>query len=155
AVAHMNMLTPFPRGHEYFVDEGADYDIMAPAKGICQNKPPGKIAATYTAGRDIPVTLEGDAPHDGGHCQFSISYDGGKTFVVLKTIVNDCMINTLKYNVPLPADAPSSDKAVFAWSWISASGIRDYYMNCADVVIKGTPNGKVTGPKMLVAQILG
>ncbi|KAJ2078342.1 hypothetical protein H4R24_004536 [Coemansia sp. RSA 988] len=44
------------------------------------------------------------------------------------------------YTFDLPKDLPSSDKAIFAWTWVNASGNREFYMNCAVVSITGTSN---------------
>ncbi|KAJ2719282.1 hypothetical protein GGI07_005299, partial [Coemansia sp. Benny D115] len=51
-------------------------------------------------------------------------------------------------------ELPSSDKAVFAWTWVNALGNRDFYMNCADVAIKGT-SGSYTGKEMTIANYSG
>ncbi|KAJ2364328.1 hypothetical protein IW150_006510, partial [Coemansia sp. RSA 2607] len=49
-----------------------------------------------------------------------------------------CFLDTVDggYDVPVPDHIPAAPKAVFAWSWISAMGAREYYMNCADVRIE-------------------
>ncbi|KAI8054428.1 hypothetical protein BDF22DRAFT_775194 [Syncephalis plumigaleata] len=110
------MSKPPPRGSLYGPDKShADYNLKSRSS--------------------VDVVLTGEAKHNGGHCQFSLSYDGGKTFVVIKDVLNN--------------------NAIFAWSWINATGVREYYMNCADIAIEGVSDGKVTGPKMLVANILG
>ncbi|RKP04570.1 hypothetical protein THASP1DRAFT_11716, partial [Thamnocephalis sphaerospora] len=154
--AHMEMTNPPPRGYKGLPGvTNIDYSLSSPAQQICQGKPAGPIAATFQAGSNIAVTLDGGAPHGGGHCQFSLSYDGGKTFVVLKDVMDTCMVDSLHYSVPLPATAPGSKRAIFAWSWINAVGNREYYMNCADVAIKGPAKGKLSGKQMLVANILG
>ncbi|KAI8057628.1 hypothetical protein BDF22DRAFT_599709, partial [Syncephalis plumigaleata] len=158
AAAHMEMTCPAPRLSQYIpgiAEPNIDRNNTSPTQAICQGKPVGPIVATYQAGSDIAVTVGGPTPHDGGHCQFAISYDNGNTFVVLKDIVGTCMIGSLNYTIPLPETAPASKHAIFAWTWINASGKREYYMNCADVVINGPENGTVTGPKLLVANILG
>ncbi|RKP07205.1 hypothetical protein THASP1DRAFT_6962, partial [Thamnocephalis sphaerospora] len=154
--AHMAMEQPPPRGSKYQpYATNIDYSITSPTQSMCQGKPAGPISATLQAGTAVQVTLGGGAPHNGGHCQFSLSYDGGKTFVVLKDVMDTCMVDSLHYSVPLPATAPGSKRAIFAWSWINAVGNREYYMNCADVAIKGPANGKIVGKKMLVANIPG
>lgn len=106
---------------------------------------------------------QGGAAHGGGHCQFSLSYDGGKTFVVVHEELKYCFFGhqsssnqaeILKYSFQLPKDLPSSQKAVFAWSWVNAIGNREFYMNCADVAIKGTSDS-YTGKSMVVANHQG
>jgi hypothetical protein len=154
--AHIEMSKPPPRGSKYGPDKThIDYNLSSPTHAICQGKPAGPIVGTYKAGSFIDVVLSGTATHNGGHCQFSLSYDGGKTFVVIKDVLNNCLIANNTYSVQIPATAPGCKNAIFAWSWINASGVREYYMNCADIAIEGTPDGNVTGPKMLVANILG
>jgi hypothetical protein len=154
--AHMAMSYPPPRGHKNLPGvKNIDYSITSPTQLMCQGKEAGPIAATLKAGTNLNVVLEGGAVHGGGHCQFSMSYDGGKTFVVLKDVMDTCMIDSLQYSVPIPENAPSSDHAIFAWSWINAIGNREYYMNCADVVVEGKPNGSITGKKLLVVNTPG
>ncbi|KAJ1650255.1 hypothetical protein IWQ61_008895 [Dispira simplex] len=138
-----------------------DYSIKSPIglvdqvqQPMCKyNTPYPKPVATYQAGSSISVDFTpGGAIHGGGHCQFSLSYDGGKTFVVLHTILDKCFSSRLHYDVPIPKDAPPSDKVVFAWTWVNAIGNREFYMNCADIAVKGgNPRGQITGPKMTVA----
>ncbi|RKP04375.1 hypothetical protein THASP1DRAFT_11677, partial [Thamnocephalis sphaerospora] len=156
AAAHMAVSSPPPRGHKNLPGVASiDYSITSPTNKICQGKPAGPRSATLRAGRSIPVTIDGGAVHDGGHCQFSISYDGGKTFVVLRDVLTTCLIGSKTYAVPIPANAPSSKNAILAWSWINASGNREYYMNCIDVAVQGKANGRITGKKMLLANTIG
>jgi hypothetical protein len=156
SLAHMNMAYPPPRGYRGLPNVAEiDYSITSPTQQLCQGKPAGPIAAKFTAGQTVNVQLEGGAKHNGGHCQFSLSYDNGKTFVVLRTIEQHCMLDTTTYTVTIPSEAPSSTNAIFAWSWINATGNREYYMNCADVEIQGKPGGKLIGPEMLITSILG
>ncbi|KAJ2889217.1 hypothetical protein GGI21_006643 [Coemansia aciculifera] len=84
----------------------------------------------------------------------------GKTFVVIHRILRYTFTggpsssNTgtqLSYSIPLPADLPSGDRVIFAWTWINAIGNREFYMNCADVAIDGKDGGSFTGQQMLVA----
>ncbi|KAJ2524820.1 hypothetical protein GGI11_000544, partial [Coemansia sp. RSA 2049] len=123
-------------------------------------------AATWTAGQSVTVKfLQNSAAHSGGHAQFSLSYDGGKTFVVVYQVLKYFFFNgpakynnnpeVLSYTFTLPKDLPSSDSAVFSWSWVNASGNREFYQNCADVVIKGTGSTSYTGKKMVIANING
>jgi hypothetical protein len=44
-------------------------------------------------------------------------------WVVFYTIAHNC----------IPADALPSDKVVFSWKWINASGEREFYQNCIDI----------------------
>ncbi|KAJ2794710.1 hypothetical protein H4S07_006677, partial [Coemansia furcata] len=102
----------------------------------------------------VTVTFApGGAPHGGGHCEFSLSYDGGNTFVVVYQVLSHCFgpdQSTRQYTFGLPSGLPSSDKAVFAWTWVNAIGNREFYMNCADVAISGG-SASYTGKQMTIA----
>ncbi|KAJ2884605.1 hypothetical protein FB639_001930 [Coemansia asiatica] len=98
--------------------------------------------------------------HSGGHSEFSISYDNGKTFAVLQQNLKYMFFGSpsgltnaprkLKYQIKLPDNLPGSDSALFAWTWVNASGNREFYMNCVDVRIIGEA-GEFTGKKMTIA----
>ncbi|ORX91149.1 hypothetical protein K493DRAFT_143849, partial [Basidiobolus meristosporus CBS 931.73] len=157
--AHMEMINPAPRRSKlstaYKGDE-IDYDMTSPLSAKlpypCRGYGPGPSTATYQAGGTISVDLDGGADHNGGHCQFSLSVDGGKTFVVMKTVMGNCMSSSRHYEVPIPKNAPNG-KAVFAWSWINKTGNREYYMNCADITIQGGGGNCISGPKNLVVDL--
>ncbi|KAJ2363184.1 hypothetical protein IW150_006804 [Coemansia sp. RSA 2607] len=113
---------------------------------------------TWTAGQQVSVQFApGGAPHGGGHCQYSLSYDGGNTFVVVYEVLEHCFgadNNQRDFSFTLPSTLPSSDKVVFAWTWVNAIGNREFYMNCADVAIKGG-SGTYTGKQMTIANHAG
>ncbi|ORY05625.1 hypothetical protein K493DRAFT_204203 [Basidiobolus meristosporus CBS 931.73] len=160
---HMEMVEPAPRRsshNAYFQRKGdVDYDIMAPLSNKvwgsrpfpCQGAPKGPSVGTYSAGSSIRFKIAGSTPHKGGTCQFVISYDS-RTWVVLKTVLRECLNSGLNFDVPLPTNAPSG-AAIVAWTWISKEGNRDFYMNCADVTIKGKTGGSITGPRLAIAQL--
>ncbi|ORY01957.1 hypothetical protein K493DRAFT_312233 [Basidiobolus meristosporus CBS 931.73] len=159
--AHMEMTNPPPRESKfnpYYKDGQIDYDMTSPLGGQwtypCRGYGPGPSVATYQAGGTVGVDLDGGAVHNGGHCQFSLSVDGGKTFVVMKTVMGDCMIAARHYDVPIPKNAPNG-KATFAWTWINKTGNREYYMNCADITIQGGSGKCISGPKNLIADLPG
>ncbi|KAJ1728787.1 hypothetical protein LPJ61_003853 [Coemansia biformis] len=120
--------------------------------------------ASWTAGQPVTVTFQPDgAAHSGGHCQFSMSYDGGKTFAVIHEELEHCFFNgpasgnqaqVLQYTFNLPQTLPASKSAIFSWSWVNASGNREFYMNCADVAISGS-SSSYTGKKMTIANYPG
>ncbi|KAJ2340177.1 hypothetical protein GGH92_006385 [Coemansia sp. RSA 2673] len=56
----------------------------------------------------------------------------------------------MAYSITLPESLPGANHAVFAWTWVNASGNREFYMNCADIKISGRP-GSFTGRRMTVA----
>ncbi|KAJ1732971.1 hypothetical protein LPJ72_003115 [Coemansia sp. Benny D160-2] len=163
--AHMAMLSPCPRysskGKCPALPSGQqlDYSMTSPLgtnDPLCKHTVPYPTPCeTWTAGQSVTVTFEGSATHGGGHCQWSISYDGGKTFVVLHQELGHCFSTGNSYTFSLPSDLPSSSKAVFAWSWVNAIGNREFYMNCADVAITGGSSSSFSGKEMVIANHAG
>ncbi|KAK0634481.1 hypothetical protein B0T17DRAFT_649675 [Bombardia bombarda] len=131
AAAHMEMSFPAPFRSKFNPnsDPGSiDYTMTAPlsqtgsdypCKGYHKDfgTPAGKPTATFAPGSSYNFSITGGAAHGGGSCQASLSYDGGKTFVI-------------------PSDAQTGD-AIFAWTWHNQIGNREMYMNCAAVTIGG------------------
>ncbi|KAJ1717996.1 hypothetical protein LPJ61_006967, partial [Coemansia biformis] len=179
--AHISLKSPCPRysptGENCPVvpaGQQLDQEMNAPissvqqgfSKPFCKYSTPWPTpAAKWTAGQSITVKFGKHAvSHSGGHCEFSMSYDGGKTFVIIHQELQYCFVgqnlgvtNEVKifdYTFDLPKDLPASDKAIFAWSWVNASGNREFYMNCADVAISGTSKS-FTGKQMAVANYKG
>ncbi|KAI8318879.1 hypothetical protein GQ54DRAFT_320860 [Martensiomyces pterosporus] len=174
-LGHMEFTNPCPRYSDKCTitpalppGEQTDYDLKSPiASGapLCHhNTPWPKVTDTWTPGTSVPVHFDPSGNgHSGGHCQFSLSYDGGNTFVVISEALQYCFFSgptdsnvpaVVDYNIPLPANLPGTDHAVFAWSWVNASGNREFYMNCADVAING-PAGTFTGKQMTILNING
>ncbi|KAJ2804200.1 hypothetical protein H4R20_002600 [Coemansia guatemalensis] len=172
--AHMATIEPCPRFNPNCAPAPAlpadcsyDYNYIkspiAPDSDVlCKsNTPWPQPVAQWTAGQTVTVKFQPDgAAHGGGHCQFSLSYDGGKTFVVVHEELQYCFFgqpsssNTpaiLEYNFQLPADVPSSDNVIFAWTWVNAVGNREFYMNCADITVSGGTSTTFTGKQMLIA----
>ncbi|KAJ1955737.1 hypothetical protein IWQ62_005463 [Dispira parvispora] len=133
-----------------------NFDLMAPIATenqptfpLCHHAEPyASPVKTVQAGSSITATFEGTAIHNGGHCEFSLSYDGGKKFVAIQTILKTCFLSGKSFNVPIPKEAPNG-KAVFAWSWVNASGKREFYMSCSDIEVQGGGSGSLKGPQML------
>ncbi|KAJ2750484.1 hypothetical protein IWQ56_007025, partial [Coemansia nantahalensis] len=98
--------------------------------------------AEWSVDRPVTVSFAADAgTTGGGHCEFSLSYDGGETFVVVHQVLNTCFLPPpgavgsaleTSYTFTLPAGLPSIDHAVFAWSYANSTGDSAFYMNCAD-----------------------
>ncbi|KAJ1499154.1 hypothetical protein HMI54_010036 [Coelomomyces lativittatus] len=162
ALSHMNLIVPVPRTHKnnpFTTDQTVDYDIMAPLDGVkkpfaCAGTKRGPSVLTVNPGEMMVVQIEGGAPHNGGHCEFSISYDG-ISFVSLKTIIRECLRATgYKFGVPLPSTIPGGS-AIFSWTWVNAEGNREFYQNCADITINGPASGTLTGPPIVVADLPG
>ncbi|KAJ1505087.1 hypothetical protein HMI54_014726 [Coelomomyces lativittatus] len=124
----------------------------------CGNSKPNEDKFMLEKGKTLPVEIFHTNQHEGGHCQFSISYDDTKTFVAFHQILNDCLtggpgIGRTTLDVPIPNDLPGGN-AVFAWTWITKKSLQpEYYMSCSDVIIDGPTVGKVTGYPLIVANI--
>jgi hypothetical protein len=149
--AHMRMDTPAPINHPNNPHKTtADYDYVAPLSGTAPYPCRGQLknlgskagtpVATWGAGSTQHVTISGGAVHNGGSCQFSLSYDSGKTFRVIKSVIGGCP-TAKNYSVKIPTEAPNGNKVVFAWSWFNNTGNREMYMNCAVVKITGGKGG--------------
>ncbi|KAJ1515857.1 hypothetical protein HMI54_011494 [Coelomomyces lativittatus] len=124
----------------------------------CGTSQPNPEKIHLQKGNILPVEIEVRNWHDGGTCQFSISYDNANTFIAFHQILNDCFVvgnypEKIKLNVPIPHDLPGGN-AVFAWTWITKKSRQpEYYMGCSDVKVDGPTVGKVTGFPLIVASI--
>jgi hypothetical protein len=160
--SHVFMQSPPSRRskyHDYYVStNNVDYNIMAPLntpgyKFPCKGFPKGPATEVTTS---IEIVLEGTAIHQGGHCQFGISKDDD-TFLVLQTVLGDCLLGGMNFNLQLPDHIPSGEWTLF-WTWINKVGNREYYMECADISITN-PNGDVSKPvfgkELLVVNLPG
>lgn len=149
AMAHMNMNDPAPltyKGNPNTQEANTDYSITSPitaAQYPCKNTlkllgtADATAVTTYSPGQQATMTVEGGAPHNGGSCQLSLSYDKGTTFTVIKSFHGGCPLSSgQKFDFTIPSDAPEGDDVVFAWTWVNKTGNREYYMSCAVVNIK-------------------
>lgn len=163
--AHMFMSNPPSRRNKYssyyLSNSLVDYNIMAPLNVApyifpCKGFEKGPSTATINS-NSVSITLEGTAIHGGGHCQFGISYND-KDFLVLKTVLYTCLLDSLTYTFDLPFDIPSGRVTVF-WTWINKIGNREYYMECADVNVNNGNNGiigtVIKGKELLVVNLPG
>ncbi|KAM3447807.1 hypothetical protein MY3296_008377 [Beauveria thailandica] len=144
--AHMQMTNPAPfrsKHNPYTTD--VDWNMNGPleasganfpCKGYHRllNTPQGRSVATWKAGGRYTFSVEGSATHNGGSCQASLSYDGGKTFTAIHSYVGGCPLKST-WPFTLPDDTPAGE-ALFAWSWFNNLGNREMYMNCAHVTIQ-------------------
>ena len=137
------MRYPAPRRSKFnpFVQEAdKDYSNVDPlfengSNFPCKSYAPDRAVATFSPGDTIPVVMSGSVFHQGGHCQFSLSYDD-QNFVVLGEYMKNCFVGTgLQFNIKLPETTPPCDRCTLAWSWVNAVGNREFYMNCADIRI--------------------
>jgi hypothetical protein len=142
---HMQMSKPFPirsplneknvkKDYSYkgpLSTSGSDY----PCKGYADD--PFHSVATYTPGHEYEIELEGRVTHGGGSCQISLSYNKGKTFHVIHSILGECPI-AKSYKFKIPTGAPPGH-ALLAWTWFNKIGNREMYMNCAQITIRDGP----------------
>ena len=147
AAAHMEISYPAPLRSKYNpYANNIDYDNIAPldtnganypCKGYQSDlgTPAGKPTATFAPGGSYNFTVVGGAPHSGGSCQVSLSYDKGKTFTVIQSVEGSCPLSS-NYSFNVPSDAPQGE-ALWAWTWNNEVGNREFYMNCAAVSIIG------------------
>ncbi|KAF8978301.1 hypothetical protein BGZ46_006621 [Entomortierella lignicola] len=156
--AHVGLLRPCARGSPNSGcpapsnGQHIDYDLNSPvgthdtiSAPLCKQTAASTIRTKVTAGSQIRTEYNVGAPHGGGHCQWAISYDKGKKWVVVKTLLRDCLKNVsggqaYSVSVPIPKNAPAG-KATFMWLWNNAIGNRELYSNCADIEIVGGPKG--------------
>ena len=169
--AHMHMKVPCSRNSpdckqpfkpDFDIDSPLIYEPEPelggpfPCKGHTQQGPPTWHA---NAGNAIRTEFAGTANHEGGHCQFALSYDNGRTWVTIKTILHDCLAHRgngpYSYDVPIPNTAPAG-RVVLGWLFYNKQGDQEVYMNCADGQIDhGMNNGYITGPELLVLRLPG
>ncbi|KAI5777364.1 putative endoglucanase [Geopyxis carbonaria] len=152
ALAHMSMSDPPAlryKTNPHKTQEDYDYSSPLspsgsnyPCKGYHKDlgTPGGASVASYSQGGSYSITLVGSATHAGGSCQISLSYDGGATFNVIKSLVGGCVNpepgSSQNFPFTIPSGAPSGE-ALLAWSWFNNLGNREFYMNCAVVTIGG------------------
>lgn len=147
ASAHIQMSKPYPIRSPLNKNATGkkDYSYTNPLDSSGKNYPckgyqndPWSSQATYQPGGSYEMELEGSATHGGGSCQISLTYDLGKSFHVIESMLGNCP-DPKKYEFTIPSDAPSG-KALLAWSWFNKIGNREMYMNCAMVTIGGGSN---------------
>lgn len=152
--AHMEMTWPPPlRSKHNTFTTNVDYDMVNPLNADGSNfpckgylnllgTPQASPVTIFQAGQSYKLTVGGGANHAGGSCQASLSFDGGKTFTVIKSFVGGCPpAGSSDWDFTVPADVPSKDDAIFAWSWFNRIGNREMYMNCAVVSTRGAAQG--------------
>lgn len=67
------------------------------SSAMSDKKDPGKLP---------PKNIE-QARHGGGMCEFSLSYDGGKSFHVIGTYTKTCPDAAYKWPIKIPDNVPS------------------------------------------------
>ncbi|KAF8538464.1 hypothetical protein BDD12DRAFT_842480 [Trichophaea hybrida] len=148
--AHMAMVDPPSLRHKANpYTTAVDYDYLSPLSSSGSNypckgyqtdlgTPQGQSVANYSPGGSYKIRLEGSATHGGGSCQISLSFDGGKSFQVIKSFIGGCVHSQpgsdQTFDFTIPKGAPRG-VALLAWSWFNNQGNREFYMNCAVVTI--------------------
>lgn len=143
ASAHMELLWPPALRSKYnslTPETSIDYSMNSPliadgtypCKGFLTTPDDPLMGAvtTWSAGGTYNYTTQGTATHGGGSCQLTMSYDFGKTWQVIYSIIGGCMVEGSTVQFTLPKDAPSGE-AVFSWNWFNQMGNREMYQNCA------------------------
>ncbi|RPA76537.1 hypothetical protein BJ508DRAFT_213612 [Ascobolus immersus RN42] len=140
-VGHREMQYPLPIGKA--PNTPPDSDLHGPITVFpCKGKLSGSIGepvVTYKPGGSYNIVLKDSyVTHNGGSCQISLSFDMGKSWKVIKSIIGDCphhpSRNSDSFTFRMPDDVKEG-KAIFAWTWINNTGNREFYMNCAHVMI--------------------
>lgn len=162
---HIFMQSPPSRRNlysDYYVSNNlVNYNLRSPLNAPpdyftfpCKGFPVGPSTYTFYDNQ-ISLSLEGTATHGGGHCQFGVSYDN-QNFVVLKTVLDTCLLDSMSYTFDLPNTAPDGKLIVF-WSWINRIGNREYYMECADVnvIANNISQGQLSGKDLFIANLPG
>ncbi|KAF9938793.1 hypothetical protein BGZ65_012154 [Modicella reniformis] len=173
ASAHMALLYPTPRGgygtkqyngrvHTWIGHKDSKWNQRFPCGGYA----PGPVTQ-MKAGQTINVrflastmsdkqiktqpnpTSSGkqfsQARHGGGTCEFSLSYDGGKSFRRIGRYTKTCPDAYYVWPVKIPNNVTSCKKknqCLFVWTW-TANILPQYYQNCADIYLEGLDKGGV------------
>lgn len=138
AAAHMEMVFPPPLKSKFNplakATGNIDSDMTSPISGAnypCKGyqsllgTAEGASVVTFAPGTKYNFTITGGAYHMGGSCQASLSYDKGKTFTVIQSIVGECPTATGgSFDFTVPTDAPAGKDVLFAWTWFNEVGNR-------------------------------
>lgn len=166
ASAHMKLSQPKPLGADTDPYLEFPLDMFGPKKpfpcaGHLKSLETASASAVWEAGSNQSFYLAGDAPHYGGSCQASLSFDKGKTWRVVQSFPGNCPHRSAQdkqeFGFNIPAEAKASKEVIFAWTWFNRE--REMYMNCAKVEIvrkshKSAGNALETYPKMFVANVV-
>ncbi|KAG0307868.1 hypothetical protein BGZ98_009585 [Dissophora globulifera] len=109
-----------------------DYTKFPPPKGLSQSR------------------------HGGGACEFSLSYDAGKTWHVIGQYTKTCPDIYYEWPVLIPKNVPActdSNKCLFSFSW-TAYSTDQFYHHCANVKIESADKkGILPELKMTVVDV--
>ncbi|KAF9081099.1 hypothetical protein BGX29_001730 [Mortierella sp. GBA35] len=173
--AHMAMSNPPGQAGPWTKNQSGQVHAFIGFKGKkfpCGDYPKGPVTK-YRAGQTInvrfwvygvpswtkfpPKSGLKTARHGGGACEFSLSYNGGKTWKVIGQYTETCPDVYHEWPVQIPKNVPSctdSNKCLFSWSWI-AYATNQFYHHCANIEIAGDKEGKLPELDMTVVDIPG
>ncbi|KAF9286831.1 hypothetical protein BGZ68_002529 [Mortierella alpina] len=166
AAAHGGMLYPTPRGgygtpefngrfHSFLGFKDKKQKLTFPCGGYAPVKKPtrmeaGKVIDVRFYASDMneaelrkqPKLKDGvkqfkQARHGGGMCEFSLSYDNGKTFHLIGRYTETCPDSYFTWPVKIPdnvKECKQKNKCLFVWTW-TANILPQFYMNCADILL--------------------
>ncbi|KAF9409294.1 hypothetical protein BGZ94_002005 [Podila epigama] len=152
---------PRPNDNQWHL---VDYDVQSPvgthnhiSNTICKHSSSfAGVRPVFQAGQTIQTKMSVDVNHQGGTCQWALSYDNGQTWVVIQDHFQNCLAtapssSTFTIPVTIPANAPTGNNVILNWLWNNNQGNRELYSSCADIVIQGTNGGTLSGVKPLFA----
>ncbi|KAJ5322251.1 uncharacterized protein N7506_011381 [Penicillium brevicompactum] len=99
--AHMQMSKPLPIRSplDLYPTGPVDYGYTNPLNASGKNYPckgyekdPFFSRAFYVPESSYETKIQGHAPHGGGSCQLSLSYDQGRSFRVIQSMIGGCEI---------------------------------------------------------------
>ncbi|KAG0283870.1 hypothetical protein BGZ96_011765 [Linnemannia gamsii] len=174
--AHMAMSNPPGQAGPWTKNQNSRVHAFIGFKGKkfpCGGYPKGPVTQ-YRAGQTIPVRFWvygvpswtkfppkgglNTARHGGGACEFSLSYDGGKSWKVIGQYTRTCPDVYYEWPVQIPKNVPNcsdSNKCLFAWSW-TAYATNQFYHHCANIQITGgSSKGKLPQLDMTVVDVPG
>ncbi|KAL5328338.1 hypothetical protein ACEPPN_001837 [Leptodophora sp. 'Broadleaf-Isolate-01'] len=160
-LGHVQLSSPAPfRGRSNPHTKNVDFDNNAPVaagafpcKGyhvaaMADPTGEGTPTATWKTGEQASFTFGEGAPHGGGSCQASLSYDSGKTWTVIHSFMGGCPLAPVSFTVP--ADAPVKNNVLGSWSWVNHIGNREFYQNCFALNVEQGSGG--AAPKIPFSQ---
>ncbi|KAJ1911094.1 hypothetical protein IWQ60_010309 [Tieghemiomyces parasiticus] len=149
-----------PTGEALTYDERAG--IVNLNGGVCRSSIPTKNAGAWTAGTTETVLMTNHGTHKFGNCQWSVSYNGGKTFAVFDQTFKDCLSESgattnengkklFNIKVKVPANLPAKKNAIVSWTWNGRSDYRELFWNCMmlDIVNPNSPASFTAPPLSL------
>ncbi|CAO3563377.1 unnamed protein product [Mortierella alpina] len=169
AAAHAGLLYPPPRGGIEAPDYNGRFHAFLGFKDKkqtlefpCGGYAPTKKRTPMIAGETIPVRFYASdmdagelkklpkkipsekkqfkqARHGGGMCEFSLSYNNGRTFHLIGRYTRTCPDSYHEWPVTIPKNVKKCDErgqCLFVWTW-TANILPQFYMNCADITLEG------------------